>query len=165
MVLVICCVIVKFLLFNCRLMVLLVLNWVGNLCLIIVLLVMCLLLSWLICMLLLFVEVFMLLIRILFCVRVYIWLFIFFNGVINNVLLCRFLVFFIEEMMILIVCFCCVKGGYDVVIIIVVMFFNCMLVLVGIVIFSCDSMLFSVWVVNGVWVVWLFVLFSLIISL
>ncbi|CNT60485.1 Uncharacterised protein [Salmonella enterica subsp. enterica serovar Bovismorbificans] len=88
------------------------------------------------------------------CARAYTWLSTPFNGVINNVPPRRLLAFPIEETTTSIVCPCRAKGGYDAVTITAATFFNCMLVPVGTVIPSCDSMLFSVWVVNGVWVVW-----------
>lgn len=165
MVLAICCVMLKFSSLSCKLRVFSTLNWLGNLRLIIVLLVIRLSFSWLIWILLSLAEVFASLIRILFCVSVYIWLLTFLSGVINNVFLRKFLVFFMEEIIISMVCFWRLNGGSDVVIIIVATFFSCILVFVGTVIFSCESMLLSVCVVNGVWVVWLSVLFSFIIRL
>lgn len=101
----------------------------------------------------------------LFWVSVYILLLVLCKGVINRVLLCKLFVLFSEEIVILICWFGFVKGGNFEWIVIVVIFFKWGVMLFGILILNCCIMLWKVWMVNGVWLVLLLVLFRLIIRL
>ena len=148
------CAMVKSSSFSCKLRVLPAPNWLGNSRSIIAPLVIRPPFSWLTWTLLPPADAPAPPTRMLPCASAYTWLSTPLSGVINNVPPRKLLAFPIEETTTSMVCPWRPNGGSDAVTITAATFLSCILVPVGTVIPNCESMLLSVCVVNGVWVVW-----------